>query len=145
MKIEEILEEWEKDCQIDITNISKESIRIPELHNKYYKMYIKEKILLDNLEISFKELELNRWNFYNGSGTEEEYKNYEGNFFDLKLLKADKERFFECDKMIMEAKRKIALQTTKVEALKEIIKLIPNRSFQIKNLIEWEKFKAAEY
>lgn len=145
MKIEEILEEWDKDCIIDSTNISKESIKIPELHNKYYKIFLREKIILDGLELSFKELELKRWNFYNRSAPKEEYEDYSGNFFDLKLLKTDQNRFMDADEKILEHKKKICVQQAKVEALKEIIKTISNRSFQIKNFIDYEKFKAAEF
>lgn len=145
MKIDEILELWEQDSIIDKTNISQESLNIPKLHSKYYNIFIREKILLDKLNLQLKEIELERWNFYNGSAPTEQYESYEGNFFDLKLLKQDKERFFESDKEIMEHKNKIMLQKAKTECLFDIIKMISNRSFQIKNFIEYEKFKAAEF
>ena len=46
MKLEEILESWSKDSKIDNTELDKESLKIPSLHNKYLKMYTSENLLL---------------------------------------------------------------------------------------------------
>ena len=35
MKLEDILSEWAKDSKIDNTELDKESLKIPALHNKY--------------------------------------------------------------------------------------------------------------
>ena len=145
MKLKEILELWEKDSVIDTTKIPQESANIPLLHHKYYSILSKEKLILDNLNISLKELELKRWNFYNRTGDPEDYKDYDGNFFDLKLLKKDTERFLEADEQLISYKKKIAMQKNKVETLTEILKMIANRSFQIKNYIDYKKFEAGEY
>ena len=39
MNINEIEDLWEKDSQIDPDNLHLESIKIPNLHSKYYKIY----------------------------------------------------------------------------------------------------------
>ena len=46
------------------------------------------------------------------------------------------------DEEIRELKGKIDYYETVVEYLQEVVKSISNRSFQIKNAIEWRKFEA---
>jgi hypothetical protein len=44
MKLEEIESLWEQDSKIDRTDLDNESLKIPMLHSKYYKIYLREKI-----------------------------------------------------------------------------------------------------
>ena len=44
MKLEEIQELWNRDREIDISELATESIRIPQIHDKYLKIYVDEKI-----------------------------------------------------------------------------------------------------
>ena len=39
MKLEEIQEFWHKDREIDYSELGTESIRIPQIHDKYLKIY----------------------------------------------------------------------------------------------------------
>ena len=46
------------------------------------------------------------------------------------------------DEEIRELKGKVEYYETVVDYLQEVVKSISNRSFQIKNAIEWRKFEA---
>ena len=37
MTLDDIYTEWDKDSKIDQTELAKEALKIPQLHNKYYK------------------------------------------------------------------------------------------------------------
>ena len=39
MNLEQIQEMWEKDSHIDPDNLHDESLKIPQLHSKYYTLY----------------------------------------------------------------------------------------------------------
>ena len=39
MKLEEIQESWSSDSQIDDTELDNESLKIPELHHKYFNNF----------------------------------------------------------------------------------------------------------
>ena len=39
MNLEQIQEMWEKDSKIDPDNLHDESLKIPQLHSKYYTIY----------------------------------------------------------------------------------------------------------
>jgi hypothetical protein len=86
-------------------------------------------------------LKRDKWIFYTGKATEEIYK--EKGSFDVKLnTKDDQKTFIEADKEYRELKGKVEYYETVVDYLQEIVKSISNRSFQIKNAIEWRKFEA---
>ena len=46
MKIEEIIDQWDKDSTIDMFELSRESIRVSKMHHKYLSMYTMEKQIL---------------------------------------------------------------------------------------------------
>ena len=56
MKFEEIFSNWEKDSEIDKTNLAEESLRIPKLHHKYYTMFVAERSVLRKLEADLRRL-----------------------------------------------------------------------------------------
>ena len=39
MKLEEIQESWSSDSKIDDTELDNESLKIPELHHKYFRIF----------------------------------------------------------------------------------------------------------
>ena len=56
MKLEEIQEFWNADREIDITELANESVRIPQIHDKYLKIYIDERIRLKGLQFELTKL-----------------------------------------------------------------------------------------
>ena len=44
MNFEEIQKLWTSDCNIDETELAQESVKIPQLHNKYLILYSNEKL-----------------------------------------------------------------------------------------------------
>ena len=59
----------------------------------------------------------------------------------LKILKTDLPQYIGSDGDIIKMNQKIAYQKEKIEFLESVIRTINNRGFQIKNAIDWEKFK----
>ena len=43
MTLDQMMEEWRKDSSIDTTELGNESLKIPELHSKYLKIYFEER------------------------------------------------------------------------------------------------------
>lgn len=136
-KLETIFAEWEKDSQISQTDISRESLRIPQLHSKYYRLLMSSKLSLKKAKIEFDELQLKRLNFYMGRGTPEEYR---AEPFDLKVLKGDVEYYLNSDKELNKIKMNISMAEETCKFLDDILKMLHVRNFQIKNYIDHEKF-----
>lgn len=140
MKIEDIFTLWETDSKIDRTELSDESLKIPQLHHKYYKIFTSERLLLRKLEADAKILKLEKYEFYTQGHTKEtQDKGWELPSRGM-ILKADLPMYMESDKEIIELNLKIGYQLEKIELLENIIKTISNRGFQIKNAIDWNKF-----
>lgn len=139
MNIDEIQTLWEEDCKIDPDNLHQESIKIPSLHSKYYKIY-NNIILLKKLEENkFKVLKKEKWLYYSGKSEPEVYKE---NPFDHKVLKPDLEKYMDADEDIMKSLSKIEYYQTMLNYLDSILKTILNRTYQIKNSIEFMRFTA---
>ena len=60
MKLEDIIESWEKDGPVDAINITNESANTPKLHNKYFKIYMGEGYILRKMKAEYK-LKKERW------------------------------------------------------------------------------------
>jgi len=140
MKIDDIYVEWEKDSNIDKTELGDESLNIPKLHNKYFKIYTTERLLLRKYEAEMKVLKLEKYEFYTQGPTKESQdKGWELPARGL-ILKGDIPMYLEGDKQLIELSLKIGYQQEKIELLESIIKSLTNRGFQIKAAIDWFKF-----
>jgi N6-adenosine-specific RNA methylase IME4 len=60
--------------------------------------------------------------------------------FDLKILRADVDKYLLSDSEIILLSQKIEYLRTVVNHIEQVLKQINNRTFQIKNAIEWKKF-----
>jgi len=59
-----------------------------------------------------------------------------------RILKEQIRYFIDADKELLKLQTKIEYQKEKVDFLESILKMLNNRTFQIKNIIEWKKFIA---
>jgi len=141
MKLEEIQQHWERDACIDRTELGEESLRIPQLHSKYYQMYSAERSQMRQLEYKMINLKRAKYEWYAGTISEEELKerNWEPN--PLKILRSDIPMYLESDDDIVNLNVRLEFQRDKVDFVESIIKSLPARGYQIKSAIDWEKFK----
>ena len=140
MNIERIKELVEIDLKIDGTELGDESIRIPQLHSKYLNIYHDECLILRKLDVDFKILRKQKWEYYNGKMSQQELATLGWEPFGHRILKQDLDIYLESDTDIIKHGSKIDLQKAKVEYLDSILKGINNRNWVIRNAIEWRKF-----
>jgi hypothetical protein len=141
MKLEEIQASWKQDSQIDRTELGEESLRIPQLHSKYFNMFSAERLQLKKYQFDYKQLYKKKHEYYNGNISEEDLIEYGWEPFQLKILKSDISIYIDADEDLAKTELKIEVQKEKLDFLESIIKSLPNRGFQIKNAIEWTKFQ----
>jgi hypothetical protein len=137
MNIDELYIEVERDIKIDDTELDLESIRTPQLHNKYLKLFTKHSLQYKKLQDDFKVLYRVKWEYYTGKASP---KVYEENPFELKVLKADIGIYMEADKDLQQLGQRMAYAKQIVEYLERILREINNRNWTIRNTIEWKKF-----
>jgi len=139
MNLDEIQSLWEKDSIIDQDNLHKESIKIPVLHSKYYKIYNNILLLKKVEENKFNILKKEKWLYYSGKSDPEVYKE---NPFDYKVLRQDIDKYMDADEEIIKSLSKLEYYQIMLNYLDSILKTILNRTYQIKNSIEFIKFTA---
>lgn len=141
MKLELIQQQWEEDTQIDRSELGEEALRIPKLHSKYYNIYSEERMVLRALERSYRNLKTVKYEYYNGTISQDELNSYGWEPFQLRILKSDIPMYLESDKDLQDLQGRIDMQSEKVDFVESIIKSLPARGFNIKAAIEWERFK----
>ena len=140
MNFEEIQKSWTRDCPIDETELSKESVKIPQLHNKYLIFYSNEKLKFKEIKFLFSGLIKRKRDYYSGRMTAKELEMADWEPFQLKLLKADVQEYIDADENVIESKKLLALQEEKVNYLESIVKSLTTRGYLIKNAIDWKRF-----
>tara|TARA_B100001250_G_scaffold63945_1_gene50389 strand:- start:401 stop:832 length:432 start_codon:yes stop_codon:yes gene_type:complete len=140
MNLDKIQEMWERDAVIDPDNLHDESLRIPQLHCKYYTVYNTITLLREKARDQYNKIRLERYNYYTGKAEPEVYVEEP---FPYKVREKDAiQRYMEADERLTKVDLKIRYYDATLKFLEEIIKNISNRTFQIKNSIEWHKFQS---
>ena len=131
---------WEKDSRIDPDNLHDESLKIPQLHSKYYTLYNTITLMREKAREQYSKVRLERYNYYTGKATAEVYAEEP---FPYKVREKDAiQRHLEADDKMNKVDMKIKYYDIMLKFLEEIIRNISGRTYQIKNAIEWNKFQA---
>ena len=137
MDLEKLQEQADKDLKINDTELDLESLKTPQLHNTYMKHLTKFKLMLSKAEADLNILKRNKWEYYTGKADASVYAEKP---FNLKILKQDVDKYLDSDEDIIRAKQKVDYLQTATDFLDKTIRQISNRTFTIKNAIEWRKF-----
>ena len=140
MNLEKIQEMWQRDSVIDPDNLHDESLKIPQLHSKYYTVYNTITLLREKARTNYNTIRLERYNYYTGKAEPEVYVEEP---FPYKVREKDAiQRYMDADEKLIKVDLKIRYYDATLKFLEEIIKNVSNRTFQIKNAIEWNRFQA---
>ena len=142
MIINDILKQIETDKKIDHTQLDTESLRIPEQAVKYQQLAHDEAIRLRFLEKEYNVAKYNRWMYYTGKADPEIYNK---DPFEHKVLKSDLNLFLESDLILNEIQDRIVIQTEKLKLVVEAGKVMQNKSFNIKNALDHQKFMGGAF
>ena len=140
MNLEQIQEMWEKDSKIDPDNLHDESLKIPQLHSKYYTLYNTITLMREKARTQYSKVRLERYNYYTGKAPAEAYIEEP---FPYKVREKDAiQRHLDADDRMNKVDMKIKYYDIMLKFLEEVIRAVSNRTYQIKNAIEWNKFQA---
>lgn len=142
MKIEDIIALWKEDVKFDRTELGEESLRLSDLHAKYIGIYFAEQALLIKLRDDSNKARKERWEYWNGKLDEKTIRERGWEPQPLTILKSDIPIYLETDPIVSTLTMRVQLQEEKIKILDQIIKHITNRGYNIKNAIEYEKFKS---
>ena len=137
MDLEKLQEQADSDLKINDTELDLESLKTPQLHNKYMKHLTKFKLMLSRAEGDLSNTRRELWEYYTGKADASVYAKKPFNF---KLLRQDVDQYIQSNEDYIKAKQKVDYLQATVDFLDRTIRQITNRTFTIKNAIDWRKF-----
>ena len=140
MNLETLQNLWKTDSKLDEDQHDNDSLAIPQLHMKYMEFHNQYSLMKREREIEMKRLIKEKWLYYKGKAPSSIYKEIP---FDLKLTtKEEISMFIEADEDIGKLKFKIEYIDQVLFFLDGVLRMINNRTYHIKNAIEWKKFQS---
>ena len=138
--LESIQEMWEKDSKIDPDNLHEESIKIPSLHAKYHELYNTITLLYKKADQQKRNIRHQKYEYFSGKADPEVYLE---NPFPKKIRDKDTmQKYLDTDEKVSEVSLKVEYYIVMLNYIESILKQLANRTYQIKNAIEWHRFQA---
>ena len=138
-QLDDLLEMWRADSEIDRTEPGKELINIPKLHSKYLNILSRHRLLSKESEFKYNKMKRLKWEYYTGKLDEDQLKQYGWEPFPY-VLKAEVNNYIEADDDI---NKRMAIKTMHeeiVDVCGSILKELNSRTFQLRDFIAWERF-----
>ena len=131
---------WSEDAKIDPDNLHTESLNIPILHAKYYELYNNIFLLRKKAEQQRKNIRHERYEYFSGKADPDVYID---NPFPKKIRdKETMQKYLDADEKLSGVSLKIDYYDTMLEYLESFLKVVQNRTYQIKNAIEFMRFSS---
>ena len=143
MNIEQLQEQWDKDCEIDDNYLGETTTATPKLHDKYLKMLVNIKLKHTKYQSDYNMLRKNKFRLYRGELSRDEltdlgWEQWQG----VKPLKNEMDEFLSGDTELNTLRVKIDYLETMIYFLESVLGQIKARDWQIKTAVEWKKFLA---
>jgi hypothetical protein len=138
-KLDELLEMWKKDAEIDRTEPGKALLDIPKLHSKYLNILTRHKLLQKESEFKYSKMKKIKWEYYTGKMDQDDLAKYGWDPFPY-TLKSDLNIYFEGDEDLNKLEAQKILHEQIVETCQSILKELNSRTFQLRDFIAWERF-----
>ena len=144
MRLDDIMEMWKKDSQIDDLALDDETKKTSKLHAKYLELVNITRLQLAKLDSDLDTLKKDKWLYYTGKMTKQDMDDrgwaYDPFAGGTKPLKSELEYYYESDADMIKIKQKIEYQKSITNTLEEIMNNLRWRHTHIKNIIDWKKF-----
>ena len=146
MNLEKIEEMWAKDAEKFFDHrdlpelLANDSMETPKLHAKYFDLYNTLFLLRKKAEQQRKNIRHERYEYFSGKADPEVYIK---DPFPKKIRDKDTmTKYLDADEKLSTSSLKIDYYDTMLVYIESILKVIQNRTFQIKNAIEFMKFNS---
>jgi len=138
--LESLQKMWEEDSEIDKDNLQDESLKIPQLHAKYFDLYNTIFLLRKKADQQRKNIRHERYEYFSGKADPDVYVK---DPFPKKIRDKDTmQKNLDADEKLSTSSLKIEYYDTMLTYIESILKVIQNRTYQIKNAIEFMRFQS---
>jgi len=138
-QLDELLEMWRQDSDIDRTEPGKALLEIPKLHSKYLNILSKHRLLAKESEFKYNKMKKLKWEYYTGKLDDDTLKKHGWEPFSL-LLKSDISLYLESDEDMNRFLASRVMHDEIVDVCTSILKELNSRTFQLRDFIAWERF-----
>jgi len=138
-KLDELLEEWRKDAEIDRTEPGKALLDIPKLHSKYLNILSRHRLLSKEAEFKYNKMRKLKWEYYTGKISDDDLQKYGWAPFPF-VLKADVSTYMDGDDDLNKYSAQKFLHDEIIDVCTAILKELNSRTYQLRSWIDWEKF-----
>lgn len=136
-----ISQQWSEDVKIDITRLSDEIMKTPQLHSKYLDLLMEAKMKHRKAEMAYYEMKGVRSSYYKGEMTREQLQHYGWpQYQGIKPIKSSMGELLETDTVLMDLDSKRKYWMFIMEGLESIMKSIHSRTFDVRALVDYQKF-----
>ena len=140
---DELMIEWEKDCNIDRSDLMSTMYSHPILHSRYLGYLMTYKVSLRKCVMKYQSMRLLRQRYFNGEMTKEmldeqgwlQYQN-------KRPLKSEMESLLDASPDLQILQEKSLYLESLVASVESIMKDINSRYFLFKTIVEMTKFEA---
>lgn len=140
---DDLVKMWSEDSEIDQFDLSASNAKTGKLHSKYAAILTNHSKISKGIEVEYKRKKRVKYEYYAGEivGREELAKH---NLSPLrkKILKSDIPFYLETDEDLLKINMKKIFHDEIVEFCKFVLKELNNRTWQIKSMIDWNKFQS---
>ena len=138
--LESLQKMWEEDSEIDKDNLHDESLKLPQLHAKYFDLYNTIFLLRKKADQQRKNIRHERYEYFSGKADPDVYVK---DPFPKKIRDKDTmTKYLDADEKLSNSSLKIEYYDTMLTYIESILKVIQNRTYQIKNAIEFMRFQS---
>jgi hypothetical protein len=139
--LDELHDEWEKDGDVDKTEIGDELLKIPRLHAKYLRILSYHNSQSKELSINHTKAKKIRYEYYQGDlNNPDDLAKYGFDPMVKRILKSDIPMYLESDPTLLSILKKKSVHDEIVSATTSILKELNSRTYQLRSYIEYEKF-----
>ena len=138
-QLEDLLEMWRQDSEIDRTEPGKALLDIPKLHSKYLNILSSHRLLSRDAEFKYNRMKRIKWEYYTGKMDDDDLKKYGWEPFPF-VLKADITTYLDSDEDLNKYRAQKLMHDEIVTVCETILKELNSRTYQLRAFIDWEKF-----
>ena len=138
-QLDNLLEMWRQDSEIDRTEPGKALLDIPKLHSKYLNILSQHRLLSKQAEFKYNKMKRLKWEYYTGKMDDDQLKQYGWEPFPY-VLKSEITTYLESDEDINKYIASKAMHDEIVDVCQSILKELNSRTFQLRDFIAWERF-----
>ena len=142
MNLEELKAKWAKDCIIDEHDLSGAALRTSNLHSEYVNEALNIKLQLVKLQMEISALQVLRGRYFRGEMTTEELKEKGWPQWQYKTLRADVNEMIIASPDVQKLFGRQEYLKIILYFLESVLSEIKARSFNIKNAIEFIKWRS---